>query len=95
MSSTRPKVILRHCDEYDADRIRTIVCDGLRELDLRPTGRVLVTPNLVIALEGMFDHAFTRRELLDGLLGAIIERADEGLREVAVGERCGITMPTR
>jgi uncharacterized protein (DUF362 family) len=95
MSAFGPKVILRHCDEYDPDRIRTIIGQGLDELGLRPTGRVLVKPNLVIALPGLFDHAFTRPELLDGLLGALKERADEGIEEIAVGERCGITMPTR
>ncbi|RLB65077.1 MAG: hypothetical protein DRI90_02975 [Deltaproteobacteria bacterium] len=95
MSALEPKVILRHCDEYDPDRIRAIVREGLDELGLRPTGRVLVKPNLVIALPGIFDHAFTRPELLDGLLGALKDRADEGIEEIAVGERCGITMPTR
>ena len=29
---TRPKVILRHCAEYDPDNIRTIIREGLIEL---------------------------------------------------------------
>jgi hypothetical protein len=44
-----PRVIIRHCDGYDAERIRAIVRDGLRELDLVPHGRTLVKPNLVAA----------------------------------------------
>lgn len=90
-----PKVILRHCDTYDAERIRAIVREGLEELELRPRGRVLVKPNLVIALKGVFDHAFTRSEVMDGLLGGLADRAGDDIEEIAVGERCGITIPTR
>jgi hypothetical protein len=53
------KVILRHCDSYDPERIRTIVREAMEELDLRPHGRTLVKPNLVCAGE-MFEHAHTR-----------------------------------
>jgi len=92
---TTHRVILRHCDSYDSVRIRTIVREGLEELDLRPMGRTLVKPNLVIAHE-MFPHAFTRPEFMDGVLGALRDREQPGeVEEFAVGERCGITMPTR
>ncbi len=43
----KAKVILRHCDAYDVERIRTIAREGLETLDLRPSGRTLVKPNLV------------------------------------------------
>jgi uncharacterized protein (DUF362 family) len=92
---TRHHVILRHCDSYDSERIRTIVREGMEELNLRPRGRTLVKPNLVIAHE-MFAHAYTRPEFMDGVLGALRDREEPGeLEELAVGERCGITMPTR
>jgi len=45
----RPKVILRSCREYDAEKIRRIIKDGLDELGLKPFGRTLVKPNLVAA----------------------------------------------
>ncbi len=95
MSDIQAKVILRHCDDYDPARIRAIVHEGLEELDLRPTGRTLVKPNLVIAMRGVFEQAHTRAEFLDGVLAALKDRSDEGLEEIAVGERGGITMPTR
>ena len=93
--SSGAKVILRDCDTYDPERIRTIVREGLEEFDLRPTGRTLVKPNLVIALRGVFEGACTRSEFADGVLGALRDRADDSLEELAIGERGGITMPTR
>ncbi len=92
--STEPKVIIRHCDAYDAARIRQIVKEGLEELDLRPSGRTLVKPNLV-ASGPDFPHAYTRPEFTEGVLMALKDRDDGGVTELAVGERCGITIPTR
>ncbi len=90
----RPKVILRHCDSYDPQRIRTIVREALDELGLVPEGRTLVKPNCV-ASKPQFPYAFTRAEFLEGVLLALQDKAGPELRELAVGERCGITVPTR
>ncbi|MEZ4219493.1 MAG: DUF362 domain-containing protein [Polyangiaceae bacterium] len=89
-----PKVIIRHCDSYDPERIRTIIREGLEELDLRPRGRTLLKPNLV-ASGPLFQHAYTRPEFTEGVLAALRDRDDGGMDELAVGERCGITVPTR
>lgn len=92
-NAAKPKVILRHCDEYDAERIRKIVREGLEELGLRPFGRTLLKPN-VVASGPLFENAYTRPEFVEGVANALRDRA-EGLEEIAVGERCGITVPTR
>ena len=89
-----PRVIIRHCDGYDAERIRAIVRDGLRELDLVPHGRTLVKPNLVAA-GPLFPYAYTRPEFGEGVLWALKDVAGHDMTELAVGERCGITIPTR
>jgi uncharacterized protein (DUF362 family) len=89
-----PRVIIRHCDGYDAERIRAIVRDGLRELDLVPHGRTLVKPNLVAAGPS-FPYAFTRPEVGEGVLRALRDVGASTMTELAVGERCGITIPTR
>lgn len=89
-------MIIRHCDDYDAGRIRQIVRESLEELGLSPHGRTLVKPNVVCSGEG-FEHAYTRPEFVEGVLLALQDR-DRGPRkmtELAVGERCGITIPTR
>jgi uncharacterized protein (DUF362 family) len=89
-----PTVILRHCDAYDPERIRTVVREGLEALDLRPRGRTLVKPNIVSAGE-LFKHAYTRPEFTEGVLRALQDRDRGAMTELAVGERCGITIPTR
>jgi uncharacterized protein (DUF362 family) len=92
--ASRPRVIIRRCPTYDVERIRSILREGLEELDLRPHGRTLVKPNCV-ASGPTFPHAFTRAEFLEGMLLALRDRDDGRVRELAVGERCGITIPTR
>jgi uncharacterized protein (DUF362 family) len=89
-----PRVIIRHCPEYDTQAIRTILREGLRELNLVPRGRTLVKPNLVAAGD-MFPYAHTRAEFVEGLLRALEDVGKDTMTELAVGERCGITIPTR
>lgn len=90
----KPKVILRHCETYDPQRIAEIIGEGMDELDVHPVGRTMVKPNVVIAHKEFFTHAFTRSEFLDGLLTAVQQR-DQDITELYVGERTGITIPTR
>lgn len=90
----RPSVIIRACPKYDVDAIRGIVREGLEQLGLQPYGRTLVKPN-VVASGSHFPHAYTRTEFMEGVLHALKDRARPDLEELAVGERCGITVPTR
>jgi uncharacterized protein (DUF362 family) len=89
-----PKVILRFCDKYDVPTIRKIISEGLEELNLRPFGRTLVKPNLV-ASGSVFDHAYTRAEFTEAVLLALRDEAGSNITELAIGERSGITIPTR
>ncbi len=91
---TEPRVIIRSCRSYDPQKIRAIIREGLDELGLRPFGRTLVKPNLVAAGE-LFPHAFTRPEFGEGLLRGIKDVGGGSMTELAAGERCGITVPTR
>ena len=91
----RPAVIIRSCRDYDPAAIQRIVREGLEELGLRPFGRTLVKPNLVAA-GPMFPYAYTRPEFGEGVLRALRRRGRRrASTELAVGERCGITIPTR
>lgn len=91
--ASKPKVIIRHCESYDVERIRTIVREGLDELGLKPSGRTLLKPNIV-ASGPLFEHAHTHPSFTEGVLRGLQDR-DGGMTELAVGERCGITIPTR
>ncbi len=90
----KPTVILRDCAEYDPEKIRHLVRAGLDSLHLRPNGRTLVKPN-VVASGPRFPHAHTRPEFMEGVLRALKDRAAADTEEIAIGERCGITIPTR
>jgi uncharacterized protein (DUF362 family) len=90
----KPRVIIRHCDSYDPETIRKIVREGLDELGLKPFGRTLLKPNIVASGE-LFPHAYTRPEFTEGVLRALRDRDDGQVEELAVGERCGITVPSR
>lgn len=90
----REKVILARCEDYDPDAIASVTGQGMDALDAVPWGRTLIKPNVVIAHRSYFKYAYTRSEFVDGLLAAAKTRA-ENLEELAVGERCGITIPTR
>src|SRR4029078_11550680 len=92
--AARPRVIIRDCKTYDVEKIRRIIREGLEELGLEPKGRTLVKPNCV-ASGDMFMNAFTRPEFLEGVLLALKDRDRGKVTDLAVGERCGITIPTR
>lgn len=91
---SKPTVMIQHCPDYDVERIQKIAMLGLDQMNLRPYGRTLLKPN-VVASGKRFPHAYTRPEFTEGVLRALKERARPDTKEIAVGERCGITIPTR
>jgi uncharacterized protein (DUF362 family) len=88
------KVLIRRCDHYDPDKIAGIIKEGMEELGVKPAGRVLLKPNVVIAHPEIFPQAFTRKEFLDGVLNAT-KTLGEGITDLGVGEKTGIVLPTR
>lgn len=99
----QPTVILYPQSEYRASEIERLVHEGLETLDLTPWGRTLIKPN-VVASGRNFPHAFTRPEVTEGVARALKARRSQQealnsklppMTEWAIGERCGITMPTR
>lgn len=91
------RVVLRRLDAYDPQKIQSLIEESMEHLGFTPHGQTMVKPNTVIAHHQLFQHAFTRPEFLDGLLGALTARATkkESKTSLCVGERCGITIPTR
>lgn len=88
------KVLIMRCQDYDTDKISRIITNGMTELGVKPSGKILLKPNTVLAHPTLFPHAFTRSEFLDSAISAVKARA-ENINEIAVGERSGITIPTR
>ena len=90
----RQQVILSHCDEYDPQRIATILSEGMAALNVQPHGHVLVKPNLVTPHRRFFAHSFTRPEFMDGLLQAVRAHGAD-ITGLSVGERSGMGIPSR
>ena len=90
----KPKVILKHCESYDPQQIKDILLEGMDQLGVHPQGRILIKPNLVMPHTRFFSGCYTRPEFMDGLIGALKARG-EGITDLAVGERSGITIPSR
>ncbi|MGD9115332.1 MAG: DUF362 domain-containing protein, partial [Desulfobacterales bacterium] len=88
------KVLIMRCDEYNPAKIAGIVKEGMQELKVAPFGKILLKPNVVLAHPEIFPYAFTRKEFLEGVIVATKERAQD-VKDIAVGERSGITIPTR
>ncbi len=88
------KVIIRRCNDYDSDLISKIIKEGMEELQVVPSGNVMIKPNTVLAHPEVFPYAFTRKEFLDGMLAAVKE-VTSNINRLSVGERSGITIPTR
>jgi len=88
------KVLIMRCDDYDPNRIASILAEGMAELGARPFGNTILKPNCVMAHPEVFPHAFTRKEFLEGAIIAAKTRG-ESVDEIAVAERSGITVPTR
>ena len=82
------------CKTYDPDKISGIIKEGIEELGVQPSGRTMLKPNVVIAHKKFFPHAFTRGEFLDGVLSGIKYHSQK-ISELSVGERTGLTIPTR
>lgn len=93
-NAVRPTVFLRSCPDYDTAAVRGMVRQALQHLGLRPYGKTLVKPN-VVSSGDQFPHAYTRPEFLEGVLLGLKDEARADLEELAIGERCGITIPTR
>jgi len=94
-STLREPVYLFDSPGYDVDHIRGLVRSAMAEMGIKPHGKVLVKPNTVAAHPVYFKHAFTRAEVLDGVVGALVETGGAGRESITLGERCGITIPTR
>ena len=90
---TPPTVIIADCPDYDVARIARIASEGMAAMSLVPSGRTLVKPNVVTG-GPQFPHAHTRPEFVEGIVRAIKSRGS-GMTALQVGERSGITIPTR
>ncbi len=88
-------VFIKNCENYDRKQIKQIIANGMKTLDYRPQGKVMVKPNVVFSYnpDVFGDMAWTATPLM----GAAVEilSAQSGVRRVDVGENCAVGFPTR
>ncbi|MCG8685682.1 MAG: DUF362 domain-containing protein [Desulfobacterales bacterium] len=91
--SGQRKVIIRACDTYDKEKIRVIIQEGIKELGLTPSGKILIKPNIVTANKDYIHHSFTEPAMLESMVQSL--RQNFGQTQITIGESGGIGMPTR
>lgn len=87
------KVIIRRCEDYDPQRMSTIIAEAMEELGERPRGRILIKPNVVTANKGYIHHSYTEPRLVESMVSVIRSGSDDA--RITIGESGGIAIPTR
>jgi len=93
--SSKKKVIIRQCPQYDPITIEKVIREGLEEFSLGPKirGQITIKPNVVMAHSKIAPSGFTRPEFLQGLLQALEREKKEDLR-IIIAEKTGAGIPT-
>ena len=88
----KPTVLLRSCNDYDTQRIRSIIHESMQELGMHPEGKVFIKPNVVSANKKYIHNSFTH----PSVVGAMVEELKgQGVGDVVVGESGGYGIPSR
>ncbi|MBU0991616.1 MAG: DUF362 domain-containing protein [Proteobacteria bacterium] len=88
-------VYIRRCENYDRDKIRSIVEDGMNALNYNPFGNIFVKPNVVFSSrKGKYGKtAYTEPSLVGASLLALSNHPN--VFRVDMGEKTAIGYPTR
>jgi len=87
------RVIVRKCESYDPAAIGGIIRESMQDLGEKPSGRILIKPNVVMANSDYVHHAHTEPAVVEAMVDVL--RAQEANPDITMGESGGIGMPTR
>ncbi len=88
----KPRVILRKCDEYNADAIQGIIRESVKDLKLDIKGKVFIKPNVVSANKNYIHNSFTHPLVVESMVRLLRER---GVNDITIGESGGYGIPSR
>lgn len=88
----KPKVILRKCDEYQADRIQGLIREGIEELGCDIRGKVFIKPNVVTASKKHINSSYTNPAVVEAMVGVL---KDNDPQSIQIGESGGYGSPSR
>ena len=88
-------VYIGRCHDYDADRVTEVLKTALGQIPLRKpiTGKVVIKPNLVMAHPKVATEAYTRKEVIEGIIRVVNARG-KGIGKIDVVEKSGLGVTT-
>lgn len=87
------KVLIKKCEDYNENRIQSIIQEGMQYFESRPKGKVLIKPNCVTANTEYIHHSFTHPKMIESMVHTLQENYQ--INNITIGESGGIGMPTR
>jgi uncharacterized protein (DUF362 family) len=91
-STTRPRVILRQCNDYSVDRITGIIHESVKDLGHEIKGKVFIKPNVVSANREYIHNSYTHPAVVESMVGVLRER---NISDIIIGESGGYGIPSR
>ncbi|MCP4683325.1 MAG: DUF362 domain-containing protein, partial [Desulfobacterales bacterium] len=88
-------VFIKRCEDYDRKNIQEAVLDGMDHLGYKPSGKVFVKPNVVLAYKTdlLGGNAFTHPAVIGSSLTALSKAP--GVERIDLGENAAVGSPTR
>lgn len=91
-SISKPRVILRKCEDYSTDRIRGIIRESVADLGHDIKGKVFIKPNVVSANRAYIHNSYTQPAVVESMVGVLRER---NINDIIIGESGGYGIPSR
>ncbi|MCK4828424.1 DUF362 domain-containing protein, partial [bacterium] len=88
-------VYIGRCHDYDSDRVTEVIKTALGQIPLRKPiqGKVVIKPNLVMAHPKVATEAYTRKEVIEGII-RVVKARGKGLGKIDVVEKSGLGVTT-
>jgi len=91
-SASKPRVILRRCEDYSVDKISGIIREATSDLGHDIKGKVFIKPNVVSANREYIHSSYTQPEVVESMVRILRER---GVDKITIGESGGYGIPSR
>ena len=91
-SKSKPRVILRQCDDYSVDKISGIIRETTADLGHDIKGKVFIKPNVVSANKEYIHSSYTQPAVVESMVGVLREL---GVNDITIGESGGYGIPSR
>lgn len=91
-AGSKPRVILRKCEDYSVDLISGIIRESTVDLGSEIRGRVFIKPNVVSANRSYISSSYTQPAVVESMAGILKER---GVNDIIIGESGGYGIPSR